>query len=325
MGCMEGVQASIPALRPRRSIFLASAMNRSCAPSGANMRLVLVVAVLALGGCLGDNPEPEPFDALSESSNPSGTAPRAHDATVPYSFQLNSCQGMWTRSYWPGTTGPGEAPPGWAASLEDPFIVSVVELSVMECERVSWGAFERKATLLFEIHNKFSVPEACDSDTQLTSILNSLWVSDPELADYLARTYRLPVVHGTFTFGLQPDSIPMAATWTWKGDATDPSEVTIHYVGGTLNDVMFRERYFWENGRGISYMDVNATGQTHQEITTFTGPNRLATGTMNEPMLNAQGGPEYRSVAGHYLVNQDGTGRLREFGDLGCKEPLSSS
>lgn len=289
------------------------------------MRFISVAIVLALGGCIDEvtHLEPSETHATKVSEVPNGPpVPDFESPERPMSFQMNACEGFWTRSYWPGTTGPGAAPPNWSIAANTPFVASVVELHLFDCERVSWGTFERPATMLFEVHNKFDPPSSCDSDTQLLSMLNSVWISDPGLSRFLATTYGLPALHGVFSHTSETGSPPYADIWTWAGAGTAASDVTVHYLGDALNEVVFQERHFWSNGKGISFMNLNVTSQAHQETAIVTSPNRLVTGTMNEPMLNAQAGTDYRSVNGHLLTNEDGSGELKEFGDFECGKPL---
>jgi len=289
----------------------------------AHLLVLALAPMLALAGCAG---HPAAGRASGDASHPGAglaSPPAAAGAGAPAGgatrFALNQCLGLYTSFAWPATAGPGEAPKGWDFQVP-PNLGSNSNMLLLHCGRVSWGPFERAADILLDVHNRFTAPPACLSAMNHPFVVANLWTSDPALSQYLAASYGIPVQTGRFSTSFDNGSNPVSWTWSWQPAGGAPSSLQYQGVDFNGSSGGFAQRYFWDNGKGVSFIDLNGTVTVGNSGPATSGPTQPVTGTLAAPMLYATKASQY-AAGGEDILQSDWTGDVKEYGDRACATP----
>lgn len=149
------------------------------------------------------------------------------------------------------------------------------------------------------------------------AMINSVLISDREIANYLNRTLGLPVQVGEFAVANQTLAGNLRTeSWKWNSPGEDPSSLTLANIDSTGIDHERSDRYFWQNGKGISYLDL-------QQVQKVPNPETYASyGTMSQPMLFATYGTNAFAAPSNFIIDSSITASIVRFGDLLCEHKL---
>lgn len=194
-----------------------------------------------------------------------------------------------------------------------------------ECNRISWGPFERgPIRLLFELHDRLNPPGNCtnhDGTDGFISlwILNSLWIDDEELANYLKVTYDLPTIFAQMSVKDDLQSGIGTQVWSWNEPGKPSSQVT-YYVANSVNatDVPYTDRMYWYNETTLSYVNLRIVANVDQ-----VNPG-ITPGTMQPPMLYTYNGMTSYIGTGQKFDSMELSANLKRYGDFKCERPLPS-
>ncbi|MCA1810544.1 MAG: hypothetical protein LC623_00850 [Halobacteriales archaeon] len=293
------------------------------------MRVIALLAVLLLSGCLADNSPPTSEPTTTGSASLSGTT--SGNPTLPpgpsaKEVHWDACEGWETGWKYPPGHPPGaQHNPKWGDPETNLFATMLT--FARDCQRVSWGPFERPVRMILETHDFQQVPLSCytgdnapDADVVVLKAMSSLWVNDTQLADYLKQTYPgMPVYYSAIQTHAQPQGTLMAHQWTWGLSEQNQSELTVFDDQVAHNTVTLTlERMFWYDETGaVSFLDFDMVRQTPL----FT--NRVSYGKQYPPMLWGYGEtPDYVST-GDWNPTSTITGKIAVFRDHECKQPAS--
>lgn len=284
-------------------------------------KLVISLVILAglLAGCV--NPDVGPptstTQATSESSTSLTVLPTGGPA--PGLSRLNSsilsgCTGLFSVVRYPWSLGPASPPPNWTGDSD---LGQEVSQLALDCQRVSWGSFERPTRMVWEVHTNAPAPASCaEGSYSRYLIITRIFLEDMELADFLNETYGLPVHSATVWRNETLEQGQRHDVWTWTPLGYQPSWMENWRLNRSDFDTSdtYNDRYAWDNGSGISFMDEHSERKW--------GANTVLTpGEMNPPMLNAAHGAPYSGVGTLWDdVHTEFT--IRKFGDYACTEPL---
>ncbi len=276
---------------------------------------------------MSDKQDPaEPNGSGSVEPTVSGEPPSTGDVPrpdpplqVPAFISWNECQGTGASIPYANALmlDEGETPPGWEPSPDQNDFYSFY-LNV--CQRISLGSFERGPTMmLIETHNGVNPPPACaefNADYGEFSVLLSIWVDDPEVAQFLRDTYGLPVRLGTASVEVTEAGDESVYKWTWQNGTSGQSELTVVHPSGTTGRTPFVSRIAWHNGTGVSLLDLK------QDLMLPHTFFPTAQGTLAPPMRYAERTPG--PIVGLTSVWKAGDfyGPFYRFGDLECKQPV---
>lgn len=303
---------------------MSSATKPTADHYGLRLVWLSLVASCLLAGCFNDSPRSGNSDttATSQSStvSTSSSAPITPDPSepIPGSITWNECHGLGIAIDWPNALSleGGETPPGWEAG---PAEADRYQVSLNECQRVSIGRFERgPVRVLVETRRAVSPPAACldfSPDYGTMKVLISLWVDDPDLANYLATTYHLPVRIGQFSLEVTDQGGNEVQQWTWSNGSNPASQATAAHVG-PADPAPSVARHVWHNGTAVSFLDLTY-GYSLPDA-----PVPLAQGTLAPPMRLAERGVSAFTAATSVWKHADLHGPFYRFGDLECKQLL---
>jgi hypothetical protein len=291
-----------------------------------NARTVLVgglLLCLSLAGCAAS--KSHGTESGSESISPTSTGtggphPPLINSTYAKNVHWNDCEGWQTGfTHPPGEPAGASHDPEWANPQIGLF--TTVVMYGRECQRVSWGPFERPVRMILEHHNFLAPPVSCEPDANTTrqitkgAELASIWVNDTELADYLKATYPgMPVFYSPMQSETRSTGGLLAHTWTWGLGKQNQSRVTIlddQIPGGYYPHGI---RLFWYSSEGVSFMDL--VSQYQNAILT----DRTANGTLYPPMLWGYVAQPF-AYAGQWTREITMEGDIHAFRDHQCKEP----
>ena len=277
----------------------------------------LLLAMPLLTGCLAeDAPKhppvgPTPTQTPSPPDETSDSPPRE----IPFEVFWSDCHGIRTAFTFPLDTNPVDHPPGWEPEGR---AGSELGVEVYECQRVSWGPFERGPVhFLFELHGELDPPEKCtEGDPNFIRAFTSFWTDDASLGQYLDDVYDLPVIVGNFTETVTSNPETREIHWVWNTNGSQPSEVSVHTVGeekqswgGNL------VRMYWFNATHLSYMDID------DDVRGYKVSSILSPGTMSEPMVFSRTGLPFmgRSVV---ITEGDMSGKIKTFEGFDCEKQV---
>jgi hypothetical protein len=232
-------------------------------------------------------------------------------------LELTDCTGWFaTVLPLPRSLAPGQPPPGWEVPPGDTETAAVI-LGGFDCARLSLGRFERPVRIVYDAHGHLAAPRPCfgtASPPPTVLGLNSLWVSDPEVAAEL-RSYGMPAYATNITEAVAADAgAARLRTWAW-GDPLAPSTLTFS-EGGALRATTRSLRLVWLHGEGLGMLELE---QSHTSPSPTTG--WPAHGSAQPPMLLSTL-PEGR-FAGQALWHPTlaATGQVTLYKDLLCAQP----
>jgi hypothetical protein len=284
-------------------------------------RALVVAFALAASGCLSSQ-EVQPGTPQNgstptvpslDNSEAGGTAQNQIVSVIG-----SSCSGVTTGVSLPGAIAPGHAPPEWKP---DPVEGSISGLGVdlRNCHRLSVGPFERPAYFMLETHGTFSAPDNCTSgrpEIMPMAFISAIIVSDLEIAQVLNQSLHFPVTFGSISNSSSQLLSAGEATWLWARTDYEPSSLTVFAVGNTTKALEKQNRYFWDNGPGISYIDL--TQRTIEpEVEAY-----ATVGTMKAPMLFHEAFGENYVAPSNLIFDSEMTGTIHVFGDNQCSYEL---
>lgn len=269
--------------------------------------LYITLGIIILNsGCLansaGDKNNSPYIDIISETSY-------AKSAT------WSDCKIIVTSSEAPGRSDTFPHPPGWEPPITRQS--ARVFMQAWECDRISWGHFERPLLIFFESHDNFNSPPDCDydlKDMMVHEVLNTIWVNDTEFAKYLNEAYGLPVIYSDMT--MERVSLPLGNEYTFRwGIGNLDSWISTTDDLGQSQSIPYIQRFFWYNETTLGALDFSQN--LYRDMTS----DNIATGNMYEPMLMSKFSESYASV-GQWNEPASALGTIKLFGDLECKKAL---
>ncbi|MEA3189647.1 MAG: hypothetical protein QOD77_229 [Thermoplasmata archaeon] len=234
---------------------------------------------------------------------------------VDLNMTWNGCKMVGLGHTYPKGQNPGTPPSDWPPATGG--VGSDVYVEAYQCERVSWGPYERPMTMVMESHTNLDPPEACRVGGWDTfQALASWWVSDRELADFMRTTYGIPVHHGAIDFLNETGQATSTFTATWNETGTEPSSMKASQVNQAEGHSLAALRFFWDWGNGTAMLDLQ------QDKQYSIAPTYVVQATMNPPMLLSSLGLPRMVARGAAVPHATLTGDLVLFGDRTCEEPL---
>jgi hypothetical protein len=186
-----------------------------------------------------------------------------------------------------------------------------------ECERLSWGGFERGPVhLIFEFSEDFSAPDSCKrGDPGRTHILRALWVDDAEVGQWLAATYGLPVRFATMGVNETGTAAGTIETWTWAQPGDAASEVRFERAAVAQDTPLtYRQRLFWFTSIATNFMDVEESFLNDD----YASP--VAQGTLQPPTIYTWTGQTTYAAVVDRVWNVQSTFAISLFNDFVCTE-----
>ncbi len=291
--------------------------------AGSSMKFAMFLLVVALAGCAADPgsmPPDEPLDEPNPEPDPARRSQPPPRAQPPESFDfkqlsLNGCQRYGSVSDLPHALFPEIVPSGWKD--RNPIPLSALFYSLLDCERFSWGGFERGPfQMVRENHSHFTAPGKCrEGDYDEPYVLSKLLVSDAEVAQELSAHWGIPVGvvvashEGPSGFGSNAYDVK------WKGPEGVHADLT-HYVDGPGPNRLARtDRYYALGEDGVASIDWTreyTLASAHEEWPMINGT--IGPGTLYHKML----GEQYLALGGvMFDVNISATVTIYE--DLECE------
>ena len=282
------------------------------------MRGTAIVASLVfislLSGCLQGSPSGNANLSPTESPNPTASTngPGTNDTwVVPREAFWSNCHGIRNAFLFPPGENPNEPPEGWDSPLA---LGSDLGFELFQCERISWGTFERGPTYMMIEYSDIFPPQDCRGPGNFFSQILSIWFDDPEIAAFVNQTYGLVTHAGNFTETATANGAGKEMQWQWQTGDFPPSKVRVY----TLTDEMSEK-----GGNIVRFYDINKTRILALDIRfdlvghVFT--SLLSPGTMSEPMLFARTGLPYLGRA-DVITGGDMEGKIHFYEDVQCEE-----
>ena len=231
----------------------------------------------------------------------------------------------WTEPVWNGCTGwdsrygvphemgkDGRVPSGWNTTPEDP--TYQYDLYVLQCDRFHLGSLERgPVTFLFEMHNRYTPPEACVRNFIGThAAVHAVYIDDAEIVQASVSQLGWPGLIAEFR---QQGVSPLERQWSWRTEEGDWSWTRLASSHGIDQHPSFVSRQFWES-EGILYV------MDHKLSLTTSIGDAAALAHYAEPMLMADGRLPFlpvRAVTFHEATVESNTLRYR---DALCEQPF---
>lgn len=290
---------------------------------------LLLASMSGISGCLqtsdGKTDAPPSTTEMTTPTTSSSRSETPFPAPEPTANEIrwSSCTGLGIGIETPAPLVNGARPLGWEKSA-DILNAAITDLyyTVIQCERVSWGSFERGPVFtMMERHNDFEAPEKCREDAgQLRVIVQSIWFSDPDLVEFARTRFGMPAFLGEFGFNFSTTASAQMSIWTWKLPGGNVSEMSFpSRDDALLNTAEPVWRQYWIDGEGVSYMDLNEHFQTPEPA-----PG-AAYGRLPSPMLWGQSMPEdsfFTPDRADQKLEASYSASISRFGDLECNEPL---
>lgn len=289
--------------------------------------LALAAIILLLSGCNqpanpGTDPGPGGKNTGSQSSTEtSGNVPPilANNSYSPLAV-WSGCRGF--RTSIPGLTNTftfDPQPPGWES--DNP--TTEFDLRFYECDRVSWGTFERgPVQMIVEMGGSFQNPPNCNGEAaSLLRNMASWWFSDADVAAYARTVYGANAYATNFTVTRLEQAGAVDQTWEW-GEPGARSNVRLIDADAPSDPTSHVTRIFWFVGAGVYAMDwteewLFPTGSLQNS------GFRPTTGRLEDPMLYSSAS-DFNEFAGRSerYEGMEIAADFYRFGDLACEQPL---
>jgi len=290
--------------------------------------LLAIVVMAALAGCNeasnGSPSEPgletaEPTYSGSMSISPV-VRPVSLNESFAASLDLTDCRGF--KATIPGATETFDfppTPPGWDS--DNP--VTGFDLRFYECDRVSWGTFERgPIQMLVEMGGDFQNPESCSGENAtLLRNMASWWFSDADLAAFASQAYGVNAYATMFSIDRTEQDGFVDQTWSW-GDVGARSNARLVDADTASGPTTHVTRIFWFVGEGVYAMDWSEEWQF--PIGSMQGLEfRPVTGRLEDPMLFSSTSDfnDFVGQADRY-EGMNVAASFYRFGDLSCEQPF---
>lgn len=270
--------------------------------------LVYGIVLLTLGGCLSPSPNRPSVTSTSISTIWS------ENATEPRTVAFNECHGLGTAHLFPGDTSPGQPPANWS---QHQGFGSDIHLAIYECDRISWGPFERgPISMVWETHTNVRPPERCDEGARdQFSVLHALWMNDELVLQYVNSTYGLPTRFAQFANNDTRTSQTQHVDWTWQVPGYPASRLQYDQALVTPGRARAIERMAWIQNSTVWTLDLD------QQRTLTNGQTVLTPGTLQPPTLYSESGETQYLGRGAASLDAELSATLKKFGDLECKLP----
>lgn len=260
----------------------------------------------------------------SSAANPGGTEvssvpPRSPLADLFGTPPLNvsawtDCTGLFSAQIYPGRHDGASPPPNWTGGNE---LATDISQLGLDCERISWGPFARPVKMVWEVHDNAPAPPACAGGRyERYYVVTRVFLEDGDLGAFLKTTYGLPVHQARVWRNQTWENGQRHDVWTWIPSGYGASWMENWRYNRSEFDTydIYRNRYAWDNGSGISLMDERSVREW--------GSNGIVTpGEMNPPMLNAIAGGAPYLGRGTLWDDLDAESKIQRFGDYACKDP----
>ncbi len=200
---------------------------------------------------------------------------------------------MYAQTAYPGSVGPGHAPPGWEYQLGNGVGTQVV-LMFMDCTEVSLDGFAKgDVKLMFQAHSKANIPDSCFGGHGIYLILENVVVEDDDLAVALNRSLHVQVVRASFQDVWTEGPDYETGTWSLTNQAGQTSKITTSALGepDTEQDTNW---FLWHDSSGYFRLQF-AYNSTRLNIL-----GNPAFGDAADPLLDATISPYYLGVGGTY-------------------------
>ena len=229
-------------------------------------------------------------------------------------IQWTNCRSLRDVFVYPGSPPRAQQDPTWDPPL--PF-VTYVWLLMIECERVSWGPFERPMRMVLEYHNDAQPPDSCSPPPgQPTNgaMLAGLWVNDPAFADYVKANYDgIAVYYSDIQNNVSTQGLASTFEWSW-GPADGPRTVVrdVDERANAAPDFTENYRLYFFNATRGAVLDLHLNSPLSPPYT-----DRLDYGEIHQPMLAADFSEQYVAT-GRWDESATMTGTLTFYKDHKC-------
>jgi len=256
-------------------------------------RSILATALTLMAGCATVGP-------LQPSDQPTPLAPPL----------LENCLATLSSFTYFQDRMPLRYPEGWNDTLGPQ---ATLETELIHCNHVTWGPFSRpNITFVVELGNRGVPPDACRfNHPDFYNVLQTLYVSDQEMATYLRETGHLPAHDLDIHLEVQQNAPIESLHWTWTLGGNQSELTSLANMDGRASRPT-TERWFWSTPGGLGAMDLTSE---------FTSGNQLLAhqGSLKPPMLYASINPSGDYVGyGTQAFDYQGSGVLYQFGDAQC-------
>lgn len=215
-----------------------------------------------------------------------------------------------------GLYGETPAPEGWERLPIEPY--SFIDNFIFRCDRVSWGAIERPAFVLWELHESYDAPDSCRKDGLAHRIIATNWFSDAALVEQ-AKGFGLPAYLGTFNLTKEDLNGVRTYEWRWAAEGQGESSLAFHDNGTAGSDEFPTGfRFFWFTESGVSFLDLEMVTNVNR------ASDQTVSGTMSSPMLYANAGNPVYAGNGIPAFEAHFSGTIHRFSDLQCAQPIAS-
>lgn len=295
-------------------------------------KLVCIVLMLLLSGCSGADDKTKPDGPLTTGNPPGQTGEKSPPieqppngtptATFDSSAVWSGCRGFRT------SIGDAKAmydlnppPQGWE---EDDNPVTDFDLRFYECDRVSWGSFERgPVQMILELGTNFLPPDACAGENAtLLREVTSWWFNDAEVAQFARDVYGVNSYAAEISVDLSSTGQATDQTWRWGLPGQAQSEVRFADVDLPSQPTTHTTRVLWFVNNTVRAMDF-AQEWVVPPASMHGSAFRPAVGRLEPPMVYAAAGymNDFIGRSERYEGMEIAADFYR-FGDLFCEQPL---
>lgn len=288
--------------------------------------ILMFAFALCMSGCINmDEPVPPgttdnpPTVSSTEADRPDGTASVTLEG-YPMELRFDDCSdSLHAQIFVVNHVFEVPTLPGWEESVTPD---GELHYRARTCERVSVGPFERgPVNLFYETHNNRRVPGPCaEGEYANTGVLQTIWLDDAEIADYLRTVYLMPAQFASISLTKVDAGMTIDFLWTVELPGSESSELVYRHIPD--NDYGQREypsfRYFWASAPdAVSYMDTKT--ETH---TVGEEEPTVVEGTLKPPLLYTNLGMERFVAYGGGGIDGYVHGEIHLFKDTQCSDPL---
>ena len=167
-------------------------------------RVLFFAALFALivSGCIGKHAfQPQPTGSSSPTATHGPDLPAVpvvpDNESVPLTLHFEGCKAFDAYLAIPRPLAKGNTPEGWEPMDRTNPLADYQSQGFM-CDKFSLGPFERGPIFFIaDMHDVADIPLACGqpgTGRGNVDILNALFVSDPDVAAFMNRTYNMPVL-----------------------------------------------------------------------------------------------------------------------------------
>lgn len=289
--------------------------------AGLRLAPVALVALLWLAGCastpetqIQSNPDtPTASSSRSETLDKPAVDPPPAILFDEARLEGTNCTGAGSSFSGPADLYAPPVPDEWQhSSLQG---VTFINTIILSCNRVSWGALERPATLMIEAHTTFSPPDTCQAPGRAPYMIGRAWWSDVELGNK-SISNGMPTAIANFARSTQTPADLQLDTFTWTLPNGVAARLDYADVPATANGAInFQTRLFWLESNQVKYMDLDHAFGFDQ----FASP--AVTGEFSAETFYGSFGVSQYLGTGDVHSDVEFSASLGSFGDLLCETP----